>query len=80
MTKSATTLILVLIVLIASPIVFGIASAIFGVVTGLFGALIGIIGGVFGAFFGVIGGILSSGWVPVLILAVIIAAFLSGRR
>ena len=80
MTKSTTAVILVLIIIIASPIAIGIVSALFGVISGLFGAIVGIISGVFSAFFGVIGGIIGSGWIPVLILAVIIAAVLSGRR
>ena len=80
MTKSAAVLVLVVVLVIASPIIIGIAGAIFGVITGIFGAVFGVISGVFGAFFGVIGGILGSGWIPVLILAVIIAAILSGRR
>ena len=80
MTKSAAVLILIVVLVLASPILFGIAGALFGVVTGLFGAFMGIIGGLFGAFFGVIGGIFGSGWVPVLIVAIIVAAILSGRR
>lgn len=80
MTKSAATLLLVLILIVASPLIIGIAGALFGVFTGVFGAVFGIISGVFGAFFGVIGSILGSGWIPLLILAVIVAAALSGRR
>jgi hypothetical protein len=80
MTKSAAALVLVLCLIIGFPVIIAIGATFFGVIVGLFGTIIGVLGGVFGAFFGVIGGILGSGWVPVLIVAVLVAAALSRRR
>lgn len=80
MSKSAAALVLVLGFIVALPVFIAVGSTLFALIIGLFGTMIGVIGGVFGAFFGVIGGILGSGWIPVLIAAVIIAALLSGRR
>ncbi|HEY8513236.1 MAG TPA: hypothetical protein VIL31_14865 [Cyclobacteriaceae bacterium] len=80
MTKSATALLLVLFAIIAFPVAVAIGSTFFGLAIGLLGTIMGVIGSVFGAMFAVVGGILGSSWIPVLILAVIIAAVLSRGR
>ncbi|MFO7256074.1 MAG: hypothetical protein DIU61_000180 [Bacteroidota bacterium] len=80
MSKSATALVLVLAFVVAFPVVTAIGATFFSILIGLFATMMGVIGGVFGTFFSVAGGILGSSWVPMLIVAVIIAALLSRRR
>lgn len=68
MSRSNSTLLIVLLMIFTFPIWMGIFGALFGVAAGLFGAVIGIIGGIFGAIFGtifgVIGSIFSFDWYP----------------
>lgn len=70
MSKTASTILIVIVCLICFPMVIGIIGGLFGVVFGviggLFGAVFGIIGGLLGAIFGFIGwfveGIFGWGW------------------
>jgi hypothetical protein len=55
MTRSNSTLLVVLLAIFTFPIWIGLAGGLFGLAAGLLGAIFGIIAGVFGAIFGVIG-------------------------
>jgi hypothetical protein len=55
MTKSSSTLLIVLLMLFTFPIWLGLAGGIFGLIAGLFGIIFGAIGGLFGVVFGAIG-------------------------
>jgi len=50
----ASTIVLILFLLITFPFWIGIIAAIGGIMAGVFGAVLGIIGGVFGAIAGII--------------------------
>lgn len=82
--KTLTTIILVIVILMAFPLILGIVGGVFGVLMGAFGAIIGLIGGAFGIVFGTMGKIFGSlfhwhipgffGWniLPLLIAALIL--------
>ncbi len=55
MTRSNSTLLIVLLMIFTFPIWIGIFGGLFGLAAGLFGVCIGIIAGIFGAIFGSIG-------------------------
>ncbi len=57
MTRSNSSLLLVLLIIFTFPIWIGIAGGLFGLIVGVFGACIGIIAGVLGAIFGAIGSV-----------------------
>ena len=57
MSRSASTTLLVILMICTFPIWIGIAGGIFGLAAGLFGAAIGIVAGVFGVFGGILGAI-----------------------
>jgi hypothetical protein len=52
MTKSTSTLLVAILVILTFPIWIGLAGGLFGLVGGLLGALFGIMGAIFGAIFG----------------------------
>jgi hypothetical protein len=58
--SSATTVLIILLVIFTFPVWIGLGAGIIGLVVGLFGAAIGLVAGIFGAILGVIGGIF--GW------------------
>jgi hypothetical protein len=57
MTRSNSTLLIVLLMIFTFPIWIGIFGGLIGLIFGLFGACIGIIAGIFGAIFGSIGSV-----------------------
>ncbi|HET9053150.1 MAG TPA: hypothetical protein VFM90_03185 [Cyclobacteriaceae bacterium] len=66
-TNSATTVLIILLLVFTFPIWIGLAGGLFGLLMGLIGAAIGIVAGVFGAILGVFGAIISGlfgGWWP----------------
>lgn len=62
MTRSNSTLLIVLLMIFTFPIWIGIFGGLFGLAVGLFGVCIGVIGAMFGAIFGVIGFVFSGDW------------------
>jgi hypothetical protein len=59
-TSSASTILLVIFLIITFPIWIGLAGGLFGLVFGLFGAAIGVMAGIFGAIIGLIGSIIGA--------------------
>ena len=52
MSRSSSTLLIVLLMIFTFPLWIGILGGLFGLVAGLFGAIVGLIAGLFGATFG----------------------------
>lgn len=91
-TKTATTILIILLCIILFPVIIGLIGGAFGIVFGVFGAIFGVIAGIFGAVFGAIGGIF--GWifggchvglfhwniVPLIFVIIIIALVTQKRR
>lgn len=64
-TSSASTVLIILIIIFTFPIWIGILGGLFGLIAGAFGAAIGIVAAIIGAVFGVIGGMIGAvfgGW------------------
>lgn len=57
MSQSASTLLIVLVVVLTAPLWIGLAGGLFGLMVGLFGMIFGLLGGLFGLVTGLIGGI-----------------------
>ncbi|MCU0397093.1 MAG: hypothetical protein MUC73_03220 [Cyclobacteriaceae bacterium] len=57
MSRSASSVLLIILIVLTFPFWIGIAGGIFGLVAGLFGAAIGVMAGIFGAIAGVFGAI-----------------------
>ena len=59
--SSASSVLLIVLLIVTFPIWIGIAGGLFGLIAGLFGAAIGLVAGIFGAIVGIFGAIF--GWI-----------------